>query len=41
MLAILQNESFSRWLGEEADPRDLLVPFPSEQLVLKPRRSRR
>jgi putative SOS response-associated peptidase YedK len=32
MLAILPNEHFPRWLGDEADPRDLLVPFPSISL---------
>jgi hypothetical protein len=41
MLAILQNDQFSRWLSEEADPRDLLVPFPEHQLAIKPQPSRR
>jgi putative SOS response-associated peptidase YedK len=41
MLAILQNDQFSRWLSEEADPRDLLVPFPEDQLAIKPQPSRR
>jgi putative SOS response-associated peptidase YedK len=41
MLAILQNDQFSRWLSEEADPHDLLVPFPEDQLAIKPQPSRR
>jgi hypothetical protein len=32
MLAILPNGQFPRWLSDEEDPRDLLVPFPAEQL---------
>jgi putative SOS response-associated peptidase YedK len=34
MLAILPTEQFPRWLSEEADPRDLLVPFPEDSLRL-------
>jgi putative SOS response-associated peptidase YedK len=41
MLAILPTEQFPRWLSEEADPRDLLVPFPSDQLMVTLQRSRR
>jgi putative SOS response-associated peptidase YedK len=41
MLAILHNGSFPRWLSEETDPRDLLAPFPADQLVILPQRSRR
>jgi putative SOS response-associated peptidase YedK len=41
MLAILPNEQFRRWLGDEADPRDLLVPFPVDQLAIKLQPSRR
>jgi putative SOS response-associated peptidase YedK len=41
MLAILPNEQFARWLSDEADPRDLLTPFPADQLVVVPQRSRR
>jgi putative SOS response-associated peptidase YedK len=41
MLAILHNENFSRWLGEEADPHDLLVPYPADKLVVTQQRSRR
>jgi putative SOS response-associated peptidase YedK len=40
MLAILHNENFSRWLGEEADPHDLLVPYSADQQVVT-QRSRR
>jgi putative SOS response-associated peptidase YedK len=39
-LAILPNEHFPRWLSDEADPRDLLMPFPSDQLAVSPQRSR-
>jgi putative SOS response-associated peptidase YedK len=38
MPAILPNEQFSRWLSDEADPRDLLVPFAADQLAVLPRR---
>jgi putative SOS response-associated peptidase YedK len=41
MLAILQNDQFSRWRSEDADPRDLLVPFPEDQLTIKPQPYRR
>jgi putative SOS response-associated peptidase YedK len=34
MLAILPNEQFARWLSEETDPRDLLVTFPPDELVI-------
>lgn len=27
MLAILPNDRFARWLSDETDPRELLVPF--------------
>ena len=40
MLAILPNDLFARWLSDEADPRELLVPFPADQLALSPQRSR-
>jgi putative SOS response-associated peptidase YedK len=35
MPAILDKENFPRWFGDEADPRDLLVPYPSEALAVK------
>ena len=41
MQAILQNDQFPRWLSEEANPHDLLVPFPEDQLAIKPQPSRR
>jgi putative SOS response-associated peptidase YedK len=41
MLAILPNEQFPRWLSDEADPRDLLMPFPADQLAISPQRPRR
>ena len=41
MLAILPNDLFARWLSDEADPRELLVPFPADQLAVSPQRSRR
>jgi putative SOS response-associated peptidase YedK len=41
MLAILPCDRFARWLSEEADPRELLVPFPADELSVSPQRSRR
>ena len=41
MFAIIPNEQFRRWLGDEPDPHDLLVPFPEEDLIIKPLTSRR
>lgn len=41
MLAILPNDQFSRWLSDEADPRDLLLRFLEDQLSVKLQRSRR
>jgi hypothetical protein len=41
MLAILPNDRFARWLSDEADPRELLVPFPADELAVSPPRSRR
>jgi putative SOS response-associated peptidase YedK len=41
MLAILPSEQFPRWLSDEADPRDLLVPFPPDLLAVSPQGSRR
>jgi putative SOS response-associated peptidase YedK len=38
MPAILPNERFSRWLSDEADPRDMLVPFAADQLAVLQRR---
>jgi putative SOS response-associated peptidase YedK len=41
MLAILPNDRFARWLSDEADPRELLVPFPADELAVSAQRSRR
>lgn len=37
MPAIVPIEQHSRWLGTEPDPRDLLQPFPADQMKLLPR----
>ena len=36
MPAILDNDAFGRWLGDEHNPHDLLRPFPFEHLVIAP-----
>jgi putative SOS response-associated peptidase YedK len=36
MPAILSSEEFDRWLGEDADPRDLMRPFDPEAMVMWP-----
>jgi putative SOS response-associated peptidase YedK len=36
MPAILKPESYERWLGDEPDPRDLLVSFPSAPMRMWP-----
>jgi putative SOS response-associated peptidase YedK len=36
MPAILNPDTYQRWLGLEPDPRDLLVPFPSEPMTIWP-----
>jgi putative SOS response-associated peptidase YedK len=36
MPAILYRDKFDRCLGSEPDPRDLLQPFPSEDLRMWP-----
>jgi putative SOS response-associated peptidase YedK len=36
MPAILAPRDFERWLGDEADPHDLLQPFPSEPMRMWP-----
>ena len=36
MPAILQPADYSRWLGTEPDPRDLLAPFPSDLMTMWP-----
>ncbi len=32
MPAILAPADFARWLGEEANPRDLMRPYPAERM---------
>jgi putative SOS response-associated peptidase YedK len=41
MLAILPTGEFPRWLSEEMDPHELLLPFPSDSLAITLQRSRR
>jgi putative SOS response-associated peptidase YedK len=36
MPAILAPAAYERWLGSEPDPRDLLAPFPAEQIIMWP-----
>lgn len=36
MPMILHQRDYARWLGEEPDPADLLVPFPSELMKMWP-----
>lgn len=36
MPVILHEKDYQRWLGPETDPRDLLVPFPSELMTMWP-----
>jgi putative SOS response-associated peptidase YedK len=36
MPAILEPSSYDRWLGLEADPRDLLISYPSEPMTMWP-----
>jgi putative SOS response-associated peptidase YedK len=36
MPAILNPVDYSRWLGTEPDPRDLLAPFPSDLMAMWP-----
>lgn len=36
MPVILHPADYRRWLSEEADPRDLLVPFPTELMAMWP-----
>jgi putative SOS response-associated peptidase YedK len=40
MPAILDKENFPRWFGDEADPRDLLIPLPRDALKVSPLRRR-
>ncbi|MFA5949338.1 MAG: SOS response-associated peptidase [Hyphomicrobium sp.] len=36
MPAILPRSGYARWLGRDADPRDLLAPYPSEEMRVWP-----
>jgi putative SOS response-associated peptidase YedK len=39
MPAIIPIEQHARWLATEPDPRDLLKPFPADQMkLLRPTR---
>lgn len=40
MPAILEPSGYDRWLGLEPDPRDLLITYPSEPMVMWPISSR-
>jgi putative SOS response-associated peptidase YedK len=36
MPAILTPDSYDRWLGDEPDPRDLMISFPAEPMRMWP-----
>lgn len=36
MPAILHQRDFQRWMGPEDDPRDLLIPYADDDLVVSP-----
>ena len=36
MPLILPKVAYERWLGQEPDPHDLLVPFPADQMAMWP-----
>jgi putative SOS response-associated peptidase YedK len=36
MPAILEPDSYDRWLGSELDPRDLMITYPSEPMTMWP-----
>jgi putative SOS response-associated peptidase YedK len=36
MPVILAPEGYTRWLGDEHDPRDLMRPFPAERMRMWP-----
>jgi putative SOS response-associated peptidase YedK len=36
MPAILAPESYTRWLGDEPDPRDVMHPFPADLMRMWP-----
>ncbi len=36
MPVILHKNDYGSWLGDEADPSELMVPFPSELMKIWP-----
>lgn len=36
MPAILHPKDYARWIGDDTDPADLMVPFPSELMMMWP-----
>ncbi|MFC5760353.1 SOS response-associated peptidase [Rhizobium sp. GCM10022189] len=36
MPVILHRKDYDRWLSDEPDPADLMVPYPSEEMVMWP-----
>ena len=36
MPLILPKAAYERWLGQEADPHDLLMPFPADLMAMWP-----
>ena len=36
MPAILRSEDYARWLGNDPDPHDLLITYPSEPMKMWP-----
>jgi putative SOS response-associated peptidase YedK len=36
MPLILPKQAYERWLGQDPEPHDLLVPFPAELMVMWP-----
>jgi putative SOS response-associated peptidase YedK len=36
MPVILGRESYERWLGSEADPANLIPPYPAEEMITWP-----
>jgi putative SOS response-associated peptidase YedK len=36
MPLILRPDDYTRWLSDEPDPRDLMMPFPSEPMRMWP-----
>ena len=36
MPVILAPDAYTRWLGDEPDPRDLMRPFPADRMRMWP-----